>query len=96
MPFRLVFTTDAAEQKNHLEATNQSKYKKVRKALGQIEKDPHYPGLHTHKYKSLKAPQGKPIFQSYAENLTAAAYRIFWYYGPRDNDITITSIVNHP
>jgi len=45
--------------------------------------------LHTHKYDSISGPDGEEVFEAYAENKTPAAYRIFWYYGPNKNEITI-------
>ena len=32
----------------------------------------------------------------YAEQATPAAYRIFWYSGPKEQQITIISITPHP
>lgn len=32
------------------------------------------------------------VFEAYAENETPAAYRLFWYYGPEEKEITIYSI----
>ena len=36
------------------------------------------------------------VFEAYAENNTPGAYRIFWYYGPGKNQITILAITPHP
>jgi len=55
--------------------------------------------------ESLKLPSGswdgtgrngEEIFEAYAENKTAAAYRIFWNYGPGKNVITIIAVTPHP
>ncbi len=46
-----------------------------------------------HKYSSFTGPLGEEIFEAYAENKTPAAYRIFWYYGPGKNNITIIAIL---
>jgi len=41
-------------------------------------------------------PAGEEVFEAYAENRTPAAYRIFWYYGPEADQITIVAINPHP
>ncbi|MGD0075854.1 MAG: hypothetical protein ABSD31_16155 [Candidatus Binataceae bacterium] len=70
--------------------------KSVQKALGLLQTDSRHPSLHTHKYESLKGPRGEEVFEAYAENRTPAAYRIFWFYGPGKNEITIVAITPHP
>jgi len=96
--FELDFLAESKAQLERL-AANQGlgkRYKAVRKALGQIQQDPRYPGLRTHKYHDLIGPRGEDVFQSYAENRTPGAYRIFWHYGPAPNTITILAITPHP
>ena len=39
---------------------------------------------------------GIKIFQSYLENNTPGAGRLFWAYGPRQGDITVLAIEPHP
>jgi hypothetical protein len=58
--------------------------------------NPRHQGLNTHKYSSLKGPNGEEVFEAYAENNTASAYRIFWCYGPGKDVITIIAITPHP
>jgi hypothetical protein len=48
------------------------------KALGMLEANPRHPGLNTHKFVSIKGPNGEEVFEAYAENKTPAAWRIFW------------------
>lgn len=38
----------------------------------------------------------KDVFESYAQNKTPEAYRIFWFYGPGKSVITIPAITPHP
>jgi hypothetical protein len=38
---------------------------------------------------------GKKVFEVYAKNITATAYRIFWCYGPESGMITILAITSH-
>ncbi len=98
MSFKLEFTNEAVSQLEAL-AKNKSlakRLKAVRKALGYLEINPRHPGLNTHKFSSLQGPAGEDIFEAYAENRTPAAYRIFWFYGPGKNAVTITAITAHP
>jgi len=98
MPFKLLFTRQANGDLNELEnkPALSKRFKAVRKALGYLETNPRHPGLNTHKYSSLSGPDDEEIFEAYAENNTPAAYRIFWYYGPNKNEITIIAITPHP
>lgn len=91
----------SARAKTDLEAIERDagltrRLKSVRKALGLLERNPRHPGLQTHKYESLKGPAGEDVFEAYAENRTPAAYRIFWFYGPEKDEITIVAITPHP
>ena len=98
MVFELYFTEQAVSDLARLEKNNalKKRLKAVRKALGYLETNPRHPGLNTHKYSSLTGPSGEEIFEAYAENNTPAAYRIFWYYGPKQQAITIIAITPHP
>jgi len=98
MRFRLVFTTKANDQLIKLENDNSqvAKLKAVRKCLGFMETNLKTHSLQTHKYYDLRGPQGEPVFESYAQDQTPGAYRIFWYYGPSKGKITIAAIVPHP
>lgn len=94
----LVFTEEADRQLKALEKDRSlaKRFKAVRKALGLMEVNLRHPSLRTHEYKSLSAIYGEKIFEAYAESGTLAAYRIFWKYGPRKNELTIISITAHP
>jgi len=96
--FELLFTDQADADLDSLEADAglAKRLKAVRKALALLETNPRHPGLHTHKFSSLKGPGGEEVFEAYAENKTPAAWRIFWYYGPGKNQITILAITPHP
>lgn len=97
-PFKLRFTREAASVLEDLAATKQyaPKLKKVRKALALIEQDPTYPGLRSHKYSSLHGANDEDVWDSYVENNTPSAWRIFWHYGPGAAEITIVTISAHP
>ena len=98
MSFALTFTFQAEADLRSLEANTSllKRLKAVRKALAYLETNPRHPGLNTHKYSSLLGPSGEEVFETYAENRTPAAYRIFWFYGPEKKEITIISITPHP
>ena len=57
---------------------------------------PRHPALNTHEFSSLNGANGEKVFEAYPENKTPAAYRIFWYYGPGKDVITIVAITPHP
>lgn len=96
--FRLGFTLKAKAQLEALEAdkSKAKQLKAVRKTLGLMETNIRHPGLNTHKFESLVGPEGEPVFEAYAENQTAAAFRVFWYYGPGKGAITVVAITPHP
>lgn len=98
MNFELLFTDQAISDLEKLEDDKglEKRLKAVRKALGLLEANPRHPGLNTHKYETLKGPNGEEVFEAYAENKTPAAFRIFWHYGPGKQVITIIAITPHP
>ena len=71
-------------------------YKKIGKALYLLSEDPRYPGLNSHEISSLTARYGRKVWESYLENRTPAAGRIFWTYGPGQGEITVIAIEPHP
>ncbi len=98
MKFELVFTEHAHEQMDELENTHDKKiiFKTVCKILGYMEVDLHHSSLHTHKYDAITGQNKEEVFESYAQNRTPGAYRIFWYYGPGKEQITILDVSHHP
>lgn len=98
MTFELIFTEKADSQLEVLELSKDKKdvLKAVRKTLALMEIDLRHPSLQTHEYSDLMGPGGEKVFESYAQNRTPGAYRIFWHYGPKKGQITIVAIVPHP
>ncbi len=96
--FELIFTPQANSDLREIEIDPSKKniLKAVRKTLGLMETNPRYPSLNTHEFTSLKGPNGEKVFEAYVQQKTPAAYRIFWYYGPDRNQITIVAITPHP
>ena len=71
-------------------------FKKLVKALGFLSANPRHNSLASHEIDDLTRKYGFKIFQSYLENNTPAAGRLFWAYGPDQGDITILAIEPHP
>lgn len=71
-------------------------YKKLGKTFALIASNPRYPSLETHEIDALSKRYGMKVWQSYVENNTPAAGRVFWVYGPNQNDITIIGVEPHP
>ena len=71
-------------------------YKKLGKALNHLSQNPRHPGLESHEITSLTKRYGIKVWQSYLENKTPAAGRLFWVYGPGRGDITIIGLEPHP
>lgn len=66
------------------------------KAMALLANDPKHPGLHSHEIEALTRRYGVKVWQSYLENKTSGAGRIYWIYEPTKNDITIIALEPHP
>jgi hypothetical protein len=98
-PFTLIYEPEAEKVLIDLRAKQHyaAKFKKVRKALRLLEQvGPRHPGLHSHDYQSIPGPGGATLWESYVENKTPSAWRIWWIYGPDDGQITIVTVGPHP
>lgn len=95
--FELYWTDEAKAIYNGLKNNPSEKirYKAVKKTLQFLSKNPRHPGLQTHPFFSLEGPNGEKVFEAYAQQKTPAAYRVFWYYGPRRGTIIILAITAH-
>ena len=71
-------------------------YKKWGNALKKLSADPFYPGLQTHEIPPLSKRYGMKVWQSYLENKTSDAMRMFWVYGPGQQEITVIGLEPHP
>lgn len=97
MHFKLRFSEEALE---NLEALKHDKSKKgllkqLNKVLGLMETNLRHPSLNTHKFDGMMCKLGD-VFETYAQNNTPGAYRIFWAYGPGKGEIYILIITPHP
>jgi hypothetical protein len=94
-----IFLTDHARdalQRLKIDKGLEKRYRFVTKAIRLLSTNPRHTGLKTHEFTSLKGPGGEKVFEAYAEQSTPAAYRVFWYYGPAKNQITILAVTPHP
>jgi hypothetical protein len=96
--FELQWTAEASKAYNLLKSTvsQRKRYQAVKKTINFLAMNPRHNSLQTHEYMSLKGPNGEKVFEAYAEQRTPAAYRVFWYYGPSKDIITIFAITSHP
>jgi hypothetical protein len=58
--------------------------------------NPFHNSLRSHEIEALTRRYGFKVFQSYLENNTPAAGRIFWTYGPKNGEITVLGMEPHP
>lgn len=111
MSFQIRWTPEASEEFQRLQAAASAAIRHGRKTKqfglfqqveGCIRKlashGPRHPGLHSHPFSSLMNPlnPAEKVFESYAQNRTPGAYRVFWCYGPEKGQITILAITPHP
>lgn len=71
-------------------------YKKWGNAMKKLAADPFYPSLRTHEIPPLTKRYGMKVWQSYLENRTSGARRMYWVYGPDKQEITIIGLEPHP
>jgi len=105
MKRELRFTPSARDTLAAIEAdpSKAALLRQVRKTLGLLETNLRHPSLQTHKFRSLRAPDGGDVFEAYVQQHTPAAFRIFFCYGPDRTEgrrriavITILAITPHP
>lgn len=97
MHFKLLFSEEAKLTLLEIEKDNARKglLKQLRKVLGFMETNLKHPSLNTHKFSDMSCKLGD-VFETYAQNNTPGAYRIFWSYGPGKRQIFILAISSHP
>jgi glycine cleavage system aminomethyltransferase T len=96
--FELQWTAEANENYTLLknDASQKRRYKAVKKTLNFLAANTRHNSLQTHEFMSLKGPNGEKVFVAYVQQKTPAAYRVFWYYGPSKDTITVLAITPHP
>ncbi|MCX7038344.1 MAG: hypothetical protein NT005_04335 [Spirochaetes bacterium] len=83
-------------QQGNLSGSEALLYKKWGKALKFLSQNPRHPGLVSHEIDALSRRYGERVWQSYLENDTPGAGRIFWVYGPGQAEITVIGVEPHP
>ena len=77
-------------------------FKKLSKAISFLENNPAHNSLNSHEIGELSARYSRQIgrdikvWQSYIENNTPSAGRLYWCYGPVRGVITIIGLEPHP
>lgn len=73
-------------------------FRQAEKCVRLLLENPKHPGLQTHQFDSIENPYDKKakVFEAYVQNRTPGAYRLFWCYGPRKNEITLLAITPNP
>ncbi len=96
--FEIYWTAEAKENYKLIKNNPafKKRYKAVKKTIEYLALNPRHNSLQTHEFTSLKGPRGEKVFEACAQQKTPAAYRVFWYYGPPPNIITIVAITPHP
>ena len=84
------------KEDGRLDKVEEKFFKKWTKALGYLSVDPRHNSLASHEIEDLSRRHGFKIFQSYLENKTPGAGRMFRAYGPDKGDITILAVEPHP
>lgn len=97
-PFELAYSDEALSVMADLaRPAHTVKRKKVVKALRLLrDNGPAHPGLNSHKYHSVTGLNGEDVWESYVENHTPGAWRIWWMYGPEADALTVITIGPHP
>ena len=79
-------------ENKHQSGSSTKAEEKLRRQMGKamvlLSGNPRHPGLHSHEISSLTARYGQKVWESYLENDTPKAGRIFWCYGPDKGSIT--------
>lgn len=98
IPEMLDLWTDLSKKKaaGTISKKESTLYNKWGKAMRLLSQDPSYPSLHTHDIEPLTKRYGVKVWQSYLENNTSRAMRMYWVYGPDRQDITIIGLEPHP
>ena len=98
MIFRLNILPTAKEQLKELKSSPhlEKRYKAVNKAINLLKTNPRHSGLNIHPIENQRGPNGAKLWEAYAENNTPRAYRIFFYFGPEKEMISILYVVPHP
>ena len=86
----------ARYERKELNKNELKEFKRLVKYIQLVKNNPRHTGLNTHEISSLSKRYGLKVWQSYLENNTPGAGRLYWVYGPAKGDITIIGMEPHP
>ena len=81
---------------NALKGADKLLFKKLKKTLNLLRHNPRHRSLATHAIDAMSKRYGFKVWQSYLENNTPAAGRLFWTYGPGRREISVLGVEPHP
>ena len=70
--------------------------KKFAKEVKHLGADPYHPGLQSDEISDLTKRVGRKVFESYLENDTPSAGRLYWVFGPAQGQIAVLALEPHP
>lgn len=85
-----------AHKQGTLRGDDRELFKRWAKALDHLSRDSKHSGLQSHEIGALSRRYGQKVFQSYLENNTPGAGRMYWVYSPEDGHITVIGLEPHP
>lgn len=92
-----LWTDLSAKSKSGILVGSEAKlHKKWGKAMSLLSGNPRHPGLNSHEIDPLTRRYGLKVFQSYLENHSPGAGRMYWAYGPGKSEITVIGLEPHP
>jgi hypothetical protein len=96
-PFELRMTPEAEAQIKDImdNPARSGLQKQLKKALGNLSRNPLYPGLSSHPMDTFEKVYHLKVFSSYVQNNTPQAHRILWAYGPKSKQLTILAVIPH-
>lgn len=86
----------SAKKKGVISKDDEKLFRLFGKAIQFLASDPRHPGLNSHEIEALSKRYGMKVFQSYLQNKTPSAGRLYWVYGPNPKEITIIGLEPHP
>lgn len=95
MSFQIVVVEPVWLVLEDLERRDRRKALKVTKALDILATNLRHPGLQSHPFITMRGPAGETVWESYVENRTPGAWRVWWFYGPDEGMITVVEIGPH-
>ena len=92
----LIARLKAGLEDNSLDPDEKGLAKRLFKTIAFLSGNPFHNSLQSHEIDDLSARFGQKVFQSYLENNTSSAGRLFWTYGPERAMITLVGLEPHP